>query len=105
MHSIRRNNHHKYMIINIQHMIIIGKKNEDWFVRGNIEKYNISGYALDLGSDYGRNSIYMAKSGLQTAAVDISKVGLNKIPQNRKLRKICSCVSEIKFQLKFDPYN
>ena len=35
--------------------------------------------ALDMGCGEGRNSIHLAKSGLDTTAIDISKPGINKL--------------------------
>ena len=54
---------------------------------------------LDLGCGLGQDSIYFAKKGFQVTAVDFSKSGLDKIPQNIKnLKIIQQDIKNLKFK-------
>ena len=51
------------------------------FLVDNVELLPTTGRALDVAAGEGRNSVYLARHGLEVDAVDISEVGLAKARQ------------------------
>ncbi len=51
----------------------------------NILNFRVSGSVLELGAGEGRNSLFLAQSGFEVTAQDISEVGIDKI--NKQARE------------------
>ncbi|MCJ7755521.1 MAG: class I SAM-dependent methyltransferase, partial [Thermoanaerobaculales bacterium] len=51
------------------------------FLADNVELLPATGRALDVAAGEGRNSVFLARQGLEVDAVDISEVGLAKARQ------------------------
>ncbi|MGA9769430.1 MAG: methyltransferase domain-containing protein [Blastocatellia bacterium] len=81
---------------------VIGGSEPSSFLYSNAESLPTSGLALDLAAGQGRNSVFLAKRGLNTIALDISVRGLEtgiRLARASRLQIEAAAVDLTKFSI------